>query len=117
MENQLIILNGPSSSGKSTLARILQNLILEKCGDYYEIVSIDDFLKMSAHEAIYEDDVYEVSPAFLEAASRALRNGDGVIIDHVVTSKRIFDQLTDAFNEYNMKLICVTCPREILLAR
>ena len=30
MENRLIILNGPSSSGKSTLARILRDLILKK---------------------------------------------------------------------------------------
>ena len=98
MRNRIIILNGPSSSGKSTLARVLQDLILEKLGYLYEIVSIDDYLKMSAHEAIYEDDVFEISPALSEAVSRALRNGRGVIVDHVITSGRIFDQLTAAFS-------------------
>ncbi|MDO5110299.1 MAG: hypothetical protein Q4D59_10245, partial [Erysipelotrichaceae bacterium] len=34
------------------LARALQNLIRKKNGDFYEIVSIDDFLKMSNHETI-----------------------------------------------------------------
>lgn len=116
MENRLIILNGPSSSGKSTLARILRDLILKKRGDLYEIVSIDDFLNMSAHEPIYEDDVFEISPALIEAASRALETG-GVIIEHVITSRRIYDQLTDAFRGCGRRLIRVTCPGEILAAR
>ena len=117
MEKLVIILNGPSSSGKSTLAGALQYLIREKIGYLYEIVSIDDFLKMSAHETIYEDDVFEISPALLEAVLSALRASNGVIIDHVITSKRIFDRLTEALGDYNTKLIHVTCPREVLKAR
>lgn len=117
MKHQIIILNGPSSSGKSTLARILRDLIREKRGETYEIVSIDDFLKMSPREAIYEDDVFGVSPALVAAASRAAGGCGGVIIDHVITSKRILDQLTDAFHDCDRKLIRVTCPREVLQAR
>ena len=60
MERQIILLNGPSSSGKSTLARTLQGLILEKRSEIYGIVSIDDFLKMSPTEKIYEDDVFDI---------------------------------------------------------
>ena len=117
MEQSVIILNGPSSSGKSTLARALRNLIRKKSGYLYEIVSIDDFLKMSVDEAIYEDDVFEISPALIEAALGALRTGSGVIIDHVITSKRIFDGLAESLGDCNMKFIHVTCPREILQAR
>lgn len=117
MDNRLIILNGPSSSGKSTLAKALQALISKERSERFEIVSIDDFLNMSVHEAIYEDDVFEISPALIDAASRALRTGSGAIVDHVITSKRIFDQLADAFDGCAMKLVRVTCPREILRAR
>ena len=61
MQKQIILLNGPSSSGKSTLAKSLQNLIEEKRTEKFGIVSIDDFLKMTAEDAIYEDDVFEIS--------------------------------------------------------
>ena len=47
MENGLIILNGPSSSGKSMLARVLQDLILQERGETYEIVSINLSLRGS----------------------------------------------------------------------
>lgn len=117
MKKQVIVLNGASSSGKSTLACILQDLIRKRHGDLYGIVSIDDFLKMSVNDVIYEDDVYEVSPALTEAASKALMISGGVIIDHVITSRRIFDQLTDAFKACDLRLIHVTCPRDILLER
>ena len=61
MEKQIILLNGPSSSGKSTLAKILKELIEEKRNEKYEIISIDDFLKMTTEDVIYEDDVFEIS--------------------------------------------------------
>jgi len=61
MGKQIILLNGSSSSGKSTLAKVLQHLIEEKRSETYEIVSIDDFLKMATEEVIYEDDVFEIS--------------------------------------------------------
>lgn len=40
-----------------------------------------------------------------------------MIIDHVITSRRIFRQLINSFGDGNTKLIRVTCPREILQAR
>ena len=117
MDKQVILLNGPSSSGKSTLARMLQALILKKRGEWFEIVSIDDFLNMTAQDAIYEDDVFEISQDLCKAAAEAAQNGTGVIVDHVITSKRIFDQLTKALHSFKLRLICVTCPLEVLKAR
>ena len=61
MQPQVILLNGPSSSGKSTLSRALQELIRENRSEKYEVVSIDDFMKSDPMETIYEDDVYEIS--------------------------------------------------------
>ena len=68
IEKQVILLNGPSSSGKSSLAQVLQGLIRTKRRERYEIVSVDDFLIMNAQDAIYEEDVYEISRDLCEAA-------------------------------------------------
>lgn len=113
MEKRIILLNGPSSSGKSTLAKALQALIADKRNERYEIVSIDDFLKMTTEDVIYEDDVFEISGALCEKVLQVLKGNQGVIIDHVITSERIFNQLKKLLNPNHLWLIHVTCPLEI----
>lgn len=66
MEKHIILLNGSSSSGKSTLAKELQALMADNRNERYEIVSIDDFLRMTTEDVIYEDDVFEISGALCE---------------------------------------------------
>lgn len=117
MQQQIILLNGPSSSGKSTLAKALRKLIEEKRNQQYAIVSIDDFLKMTTEETIYEDDVFEISCVLCEKVQKSLETAPGVIIDHVITSQRIFDQLVKMLCAYPLRLIRVTCPLEILRER
>ena len=117
MEKQVILLNGPSSSGKSTLAKALQQLIADKRSERYEVVSIDDFLKMSPTETIYEDDVFEISEDLCKRAREALETADGIIIDHVITSKRIFEHLIENLSPYPMRLVRITCPLPLLKER
>ena len=110
MSRKIILLNGPSSSGKSTLADTLQKNIKDKNNEEYGIVSIDDFLKMSIDEVIYEEDVFEISSKLCENAIEILGSRQGVIIDHVITSERIFNQLIEVLRFYDIYLIHVTCP-------
>jgi len=117
MTKQIILLNGPSSSGKSTLAKVLRQLISEKRHQQYGIVSIDDFLEMSADEPIYEDDVFAISSKMCEKTLELLKTSDGVIIDHVITSERIFSQLKESLSQYKLYMIKVFCPIEILRER
>ena len=107
---KVILLNGPSSSGKSTLAKSLQKLIKGKKNEEYGIISIDDFLKMSADDTIYENDVFEVSSDLCDDAVGMLDTYQGVIIDHVITSERIYNQLIDRLRNYGVYLIHVDCP-------
>ena len=117
MERHIILLNGSSSSGKSTLAKTLQALIEDKRNERYEIVSIDDFLKMTTEDVIYEDDVFEISDDLCKKVLQVLEGNQGVIIDHVITSERIFNQLTEMLGNYHLWLIHVTCPLEIIRKR
>ena len=114
---QIILLNGPSSSGKSTLAKELQKLIKKRKSEDYEVVSIDDFMKTDPMETIYEDDVYEISGEMCERALEILRTGSGVIIDHVITSERILGQLKEMLSAWPLCTVRVTCPLEILRER
>ena len=117
MEKQIILLNGPSSSGKSTLSKALQGLIEEKRNEKFVIVSIDDFMKLSTEETIYEDDVFEISGDICTSALEALKTSSGVIIDHVITIERIFRQLTAMLGQYHIHSVHVTCPLNVLLQR
>lgn len=106
----IILLNGASSSGKSTLAKFLQKYIKENQQEEYDIISIDEFLNMSIDEPIYEDDVFEISHLLCKKAVDVLKTGRGIIIDHVITSERIYNQLVESLKEYRMFKIQITCP-------
>lgn len=114
---EIILLNGPSSSGKSTLARSLQKFIEKKRHEKYTIISIDDFLKMTIEDVIYEDDVFQISLELCEKALEIIKSKQGVIIDHVITSERIFNQLKETLSSYPLYLVHVTCPLEVLRHR
>lgn len=110
MSLNTILLNGASSSGKSTLAVSLQKALKDNRNEEYIIISIDDFLSMTVNEPVYEDDVFEISPLLCQKALSSLQLGQGVIIDHVITSERIYTQLTKALKEYKLVKIQITCP-------
>ena len=114
---QVILLNGPSSSGKSTLAKTLQDMMEEKRSEKYEVVSIDDFMTGSPLEPIYEDDVFAISGDLCDHVLEILKTGAGVIVDHVITSERIFRQLKEMLHAYPLRLVRVTCPLKVLQER
>ena len=117
MGSQIILLNGPSSSGKSTLSKTLQALIWEKMSLHYEVVSIDDFMKTDPMETIYEDDVFEISGDLCDHVLERMKESSGVIIDHVITSERIYQKLKNAMEDYTLFEVHVDCSLEILKKR
>ena len=117
MKEQVILLNGPSSSGKSTLAKALQNLITIEAHKRCIVVSIDDFMKISQTETIYEDDVFEISDALCNKTLEMLGTRDGVIIDHVITSERTFEHLKEKLSSRPVRMVCISCPLYLLRKR
>lgn len=107
---KMIVLNGTSSSGKSTLSLALKNYLESKSGKIFSVVSIDDYLSISVNETIYEDDVFEASSAMCKNLRDSANLQINIIVDHVITSKRIFLQLIYSVKKYDIYLIHVTSP-------
>ena len=112
---KVILLNGPSSAGKSSIAKALRQKLPDS--GRAVILSLDDYLQMSAKEPIWEDDVFAIMPRMGEDISSALQEGNTVIIDHVITSARIYRALTDAVRGFPMKTVLVRCDVEMLRRR
>ena len=113
---EVILLNGPSSAGKSSIAGALRQRLSE-AGCRAFVISLDDYLQMSAKEPIWEDDVFAVMPRMCEDLSAALQDGKTVIIDHVITSARIYQALLDAIAGFRMRTVLVRCDAETLRRR
>ena len=112
----VILLNGPSSAGKSSIAKALRRLLLDS-GANAVILSLDDYLQMSANEPIWEDDVFAIIPRMCADIRAALQDGKTVIIDHVITSFRIWQALRNAVSESQKKTVLVSCDVETLRRR
>lgn len=113
---KMILLNGPSSAGKSTLSKELRQRLTGK-GVENMIISIDDYMITDPKETIYEDDIYDIMPAMCEGMKKALVAGKTVIVDHAITSERIFKAFMDACKGYEVLTVKVTCDLEILRRR
>lgn len=118
-QGRVILLNGASSAGKSTLARTLQRLMKEEA----MIFSMDDYLAMSRgrHENAL-DAVRETGLPFIEsfhaAIAEAARKGALVIVDHVIGESSFWVQdLMNRLNGIPSALIRVDCRRDLLLER
>ena len=112
----VILLNGPSSAGKSSIAKALRQLLLDS-GANAVILSLDDYLQMSTNEPIWEDDVFAIIPRMYADIRAALQDGKTVIIDHVITSARIYGALSHAVAGFQMKTVLVRCDVETLRRR
>lgn len=112
----IILLNGPSSAGKSSLSRELQKRLGEMEISSV-IISIDDYMTTDPNETIYEDDIYEIMPPMCRDIKEYVRQGKTVIVDHAITSERIFDMFLDAAKEGNALTVKVVCDIEILRQR
>ena len=66
---------------------------------------------------IYEDDVFEISYDMCKKTLELLQIYSGVIIDHVITSERIFYEFWEVLGQLEILFVKVTCPLEILEKR
>lgn len=119
---RVIVLNGTSSSGKSTLARALQ----EQSGDALLHFSIDTVLYMLPQrelerlktgqepEGVRYDDLVA---AYYACLKELVDLGLSVISDNAITARRRAGQLVRAVDGHDVLLIGLECPVHVLEAR
>ncbi len=112
----VVLLNGPSSAGKSTLSKALQER-LGGAGFDAVVVSIDDYMTTDPTETIYEDDIYEIMPAMCRDIEAFARQGKTVIVDHAITSERVYDAFVGAVKGQRVLTVKVTCDLAVLERR
>ncbi len=108
-----IVLNGPSSAGKSSVAGAMKEMLGEKLC----VVAPDDFLQVEPMQSIYEDDVFDAQSGMNRAIMEALNQGKNVVFDHVMTGARILDSLKCAVGSHALTLVHIFCLIGVLRQR
>ena len=107
----IIFLNGVSSSGKSTLAKELQQLLEQP----YIHMSLDDVWAKLPEKIVDQDQWWTKLPlgqftsGFHNAVVGFSRAGVGVIIDHCCTSKSSLQECLELFLNARVVFVDVTC--------
>lgn len=114
-KGKIILLNGASSSGKTTISHALRGVSSEP----YHIVQLDAFLEMLPNQSRpVTDDLLSQASIILNTTVKFLADmGHNIIIDHVICSKRIFEAFAETFKYYPVFMVKVTCPMHEMLRR
>jgi chloramphenicol 3-O phosphotransferase len=132
---RIILLNGSSSSGKSSVARELQEVLAEP----YLHVGIDTFIAMLPERYFGErppaDEGFllvknEIGTAIHTgpAGQRLLRGmaqacaalaamGDNLIVDHVLLESDVLKDLVTALNRFEALVVGIRCPLAVAVQR
>jgi chloramphenicol 3-O phosphotransferase len=121
MSGSIILLNGPSSSGKSTLARALQASLAES----FWHISIDHLLaaKVLPQERIDRGEFTwkQLRPAFFEGFHRCIpalaQAGNNLIVEHIVETDEWMQRMLDLLQALDVFFVGLHCPLEELERR
>ena len=114
MNGNVIVLNGTSSSGKTTLARELQS----QCSEVYLLCSLDAFWDMTPYGIPAGSKNFPNMKRDLAKSVRALaETGHNVIVDIVFCGQKTYIELTEELEGLNFKIVKVACPLDELEKR
>jgi chloramphenicol 3-O phosphotransferase len=117
-----VVLNGTSSSGKTTVARAFQ----ERAPRVFLNFSIDSILyalpqraidRIKSGADISDLRLPELVRAFYACAGQLLQLGHDLVIDHAVTARYHAELLLEATHSHDVLLVGLDCPSAILRKR
>lgn len=112
----VILLNGASSSGKSTLARALQKALPQPYFNYSSDLLVDGGILPDVDRTT-PDTAYSwnaIRPKFFQAFHRTIPafagSGNRLIVEHVVEFDQWLRELVELLSEYKVLYVGVICP-------
>lgn len=145
LDNRIILLNGTSSSGKSTVSKELQKILphalFVKVDDYYdaeviqvaknlgwkESLGIDPWLFINEYltnktgkyyfDTEIRQQLFTATDFFYSKAKQMAEHGKLVFIDTVLEYESAYQQAFDYFKADNFSMILIYCPMSLLLER
>ena len=109
-KGKIIILNGVSSFGKTTLAKAIQNTLDE----LYVRLSIDDFINMMPSKMVENElgtAVYTSQTVLLQTIMTLSDAGINVVVDNIMlTYFETLKQYVQCLHDYPVLLVRVVCP-------
>jgi len=120
---QVIFLNGTSSSGKTTIAKALQ----EKLPEPYMYVSIDNFFHMYPERFLSPTNqkgvliLEQLVPAVLLGLHRSVaalaQSGNNVLVDHLLQDDGSLKECVENWAGLDVLFVGVKCPLEVVEQR
>lgn len=118
----IIFLNGTSSSGKTTIAKALQDILVEP----YLLVALDNFTSMLPERyRSPECEEVEAVPSIIANVISGMHHciatlaasGNNVIVDHVLQERAWLNDCIRLFDGLPVLFVGVRCPLEVLEQR
>ena len=107
MVGKIIILNGTSSSGKTTLARELQS----QYSAAYLLCSLDAFWDMTPYKIPAGSNNFPKIKLAMAKSVRALaETGHNVIVDIVFCGQKTYQEFSNILADFSVSFIKVDCP-------
>jgi chloramphenicol 3-O phosphotransferase len=114
MNGNVIVLNGTSSSGKTTLAREFQS----QCSEVYLLCTLDAFWNMTPYGIPAGSKNFpNIKRALAKSVKALAETGHNVIVDIVFCGQKTYIELTEELDALNLTIVKVECPIEELESR
>lgn len=123
LPGRAIIINGPSSSGKTTIAGALQKQLYSEQGEVFLYTSIDTFASQHFPSAFLgdEENLIQITPVLVHAFHRTIRamleSGHNVIVDHVLQEPWWAEDLNVCLSEIECLSVRLHAPIHVLQER
>ena len=113
-EQRIVVLNGASSSGKTTVARAIRDLLGESCA----AVSIDDLYGFVSPRCRNDWSLFLTLTKVLASTTFAFaREGHVVVVDTVFERRECHRALLETLEPFGVVLVRVDCPLGVLVER